>query len=585
MIKHRLPGVRSILMATSALLLVIALACGTSATATPVPRTATTAPAATKAPVAAAAPATAVPTAAVAAVSPAGLLRSPDANPKRGGIFKAGGLGDLAHYDIHQCATLACINPYLANFDNLVRFSPFEPGLTVVTSDLAKSWEISADGLTYTFRLRDGVKFHDGTPFSSADVKATFDRIIFPPAGVFSARKGNFEAVKEVKVVDPLTVQFVLKDPRGFFLQAVALSWNVIESKKVLEENSYDLKRAKLRPGTGPFKLVDLKPNELWKYEKNKDYWNPELPYVDGMEFTVLNFGPPTGAAFLAGQLDYAYGIDPLTAKKSEGIKGFKVSVVKSPSFLAFWPNHEKKPYSDARVRKAMDLVLNKAALRKAQEDIQTPSPEGWLTHVDPHFPAWWEKAQNQPGYRVPTAEDLAEAKKLMAEAGYADGIKNQKFLVRAVPFQEAWAPVAQALLKQHLNIETNITVMPGGTIYEAMNKGDFDLAVQATGMDLATVQNYWALLFRTGGDQNWERYSSKEFDALFEKIVRESDPAMLAELVRQGIAILDRDVPISIWSGGASWQGWKEYVKGHKIWLRGIGYDPLRWETIWLDK
>lgn len=583
MIRHFWP--RLILLALPATLLAIAVACGSSAPGTPKPQaTSVAAPAATTGPTAAA-KAPAAPAAAPAATSRVGLLRPPEANPKRGGILKIGGLADLAHYDLHQCATLACIYPMGAMFDNLVRFSPFESGLTVVIPDLAKSWEISSDELTYTFHLRDGVKFHDGTPFSADDVKATLDRIIFPPVGVFSARKGNFEAVKEVKVVDPMTVQVILKEPRGFLLQALALSWNVIESKKVLEANNYDLKRARSRPGTGPFKLVDLKPNELWKYEKNQNYWNPELPYVDGIEITVLNFGPPTGAAFLAGQLDYAYGIDPLTAKRAEGTQGYKVSIVKSPSFLAFWPNHEKKPFGDARVRKAMNLVLNKAAIMKAQEDIQTPSPEGWLTHVDPLFPAYWEKAKNQPGHRVPTAEDITAAKKLMAEAGYADGIKNVKLIVRGVPFQEAWAPVVQALLKQYLNIETNITVLPGGLIYETMNKGDFDLALQATGMDLATVQNYWALMYRTGGDQNWERYSSPEFDALFTKILRESNPAKFAELVRQGIEILDRDVPNSIWSGGASWQGWKDSTKGHKIWLSAIGYDPRRYETWWLDK
>jgi peptide/nickel transport system substrate-binding protein len=568
--------------------LALAIACGAAEKAAP-----TTAPAAAKAPATAATPiatkaapaATAVPTAAPAPTTGTGLIRAPEANPQRGGIFKQAVLSNPAHHDLHQCATLACIAPMAPMFDNLVRFSPFEPGLTVVIPDLAKSWDVSADGLTYTFRLRDGVKFHDGTPFSADDVKATFDRIIFPPKGVFSARKANLEAVKEVKVIDPLTVQLVLREPRGFLLQVLALSWNTIESKKVLEANNNDLKRAKGRPGTGPFKFLDQRQDEFWKYEKNRDYWNPDLPYVDGMETLSTNFGPPTAAVFLAGQVDYAYGIDPISAKRASGTKGFNVSVVKSPSFLAFWPNHTKKPFNDVRVRKAMDLVLNKAAINKAQEDIQTPSQEGWLTHVDPLFAAYWEKAKNQPGYRVPTADDIAEAKRLMGEAGYAGGLKNVGLIVRDVPFQTAWAPVVQALLKQHLNIETNITVSPGGNIYEVLNAGDFDLALQATGMDLAAVQNYWQLLFRTGGDQNWERYSSPEFDAIFDKIIKEGDRTKVAELVRQGIQILDRDVPISIWSGGASWQGWTDRLKGHRIELKAIGYDPDRWETVWLQK
>jgi len=470
-------------------------------------------------------------------------------------------------------------------FDNLLRFSPFEPGLTVVIPDLAKSWEMSPDGLTYTFHLRDGVKFHDGTPFSADDVKATFDRIIFPPPGVVSFRKDSFDAVKEVKVVDPLTVRFSLSEPRGSLLQVVALSWNTIESKKVLEANNYDLKRARGRPGTGPFKFQDQRAGEFWKFERNSSYWNPELPYVDGIELTSLAFGPPTGAAFLAGQLDFAYGIDPVTAQRAKGIKGLNTSVVRTPAFFGLWPNMDHKPFGDVRVRQALNLVLNKDAINKAMEEIQVPDPVGWLAASDPRAPAYWGQAKNQPGWRTPTSEDIATAKGLMAEAGYADGIKNVDFKVRQIPFQEAWAPVVQALLKQTLNIETKITVSQAAIHYEIMTKGDFDIATQATGMDLAIVQNYWGLLFKTGGAQNWERYSNPDFDVLFHKILVESDPNKLTDLVGQGIKLLDRDVPIIIWSGSGTLQGWKDRLKGHRMELRATGYDPNRWDTAWLGK
>jgi peptide/nickel transport system substrate-binding protein len=125
-------------------------------------------------------------------------------------------------------------------------------GKTVIP-DLAYQWEVSSDGLTYTFHLRDGVTFHDGAPLTAEDVKASFDHIIFPPAGILSPRKSVFDAVKEVTVVDPLTVQFVLSAPRGFFLEAIASGWNVIYRKKTLEDNHFDLKRLKIAPGTGPF--------------------------------------------------------------------------------------------------------------------------------------------------------------------------------------------------------------------------------------------------------------------------------------------------------------------------------------------
>jgi len=569
-------------MALAVLLLTTAVACGT---AEPKPTSTVAAPAPAPAATKPAAAAPAVPTAAPTPTAKSLTLRAPEANPKRGGTLKVGNLADLAHYDLHQCATLACSAPLVPMFDGLVRFDPFEKGFTVVAPDLARSWEVSGDGLTYTFHLRDGVKFHDGTPFSADDVKATYDRIIFPPAGVVSFRKDLLDTVKEIKVIDPLTVQFILKEPRGFLLQAIALTWNTIESKKVLEANTSDLKRAKGRPGTGPFIFVDHKPGEIWRYERNQKYWNAEVPYVDRLEVLHFNRGAPVGAAFLAGQVDIADGLDPESFARANKAKGFVAYEYVPPGIHGLWINQEHKPFNDVRVRKAMNLVLNKAAIIKAMDGVQAATQEGWLVAADPLFPAYWEKAKNQPGWRVPIAEDIAEAKRLMAAAGYADGLKNVDFKTRDVPFQQAWSPVVQALLKQQLNIETKITVSQAAIHYEVMNKGDFDIATQATGMDLTATQVYWPVLFRTGAAQNWSRYSNPEMDALLDKLVRERDEAKVAALVRQGIEILDRDVPTIFWSVSVVQHGWRDYVKGHRFELKAHAYDQMRYETVWLDK
>src|SRR5437867_11242359 len=119
-------------------------------------------------------------------------------------------------------------------YDTLLRYNPLDGGKTIIP-DLAYTWEMSSDGLTYTFYLRDGVMFHDGAPLTADDVKANFDHIIFPPPGILSPRKSVFDAVQEVKVVDPLTVQFILSVPRTFFLAAIASRRNVSSRKQALE--------------------------------------------------------------------------------------------------------------------------------------------------------------------------------------------------------------------------------------------------------------------------------------------------------------------------------------------------------------
>ena len=229
-------SVKSIVSVASALLLVFVLACGGTAPAEPQPQApaapqaqaqpaaATAAPAAQTAPTAmpneepTATPfATAVPTVppkVQAETPPRLMLKAPEANPKRGGVMQWAGLSDSPHFDMHQCNTAACAQPQGVYFDNLLRYSPFDGGVEVIP-DLAYAWEVSDDGLVYTFHLREGVMFHDGAELTSEDVKATFDRIIFPPVGMISPRQSVFLAVEEVRTVDPLTVEFVLEAPPG----------------------------------------------------------------------------------------------------------------------------------------------------------------------------------------------------------------------------------------------------------------------------------------------------------------------------------------------------------------------------------
>src|SRR5215831_16267197 len=156
----------------------------------------------------------------------AGMLRAPEPNPKRGGILKWGGLANSTLYDLHQTGTIANMGPQAPMYDLLVQADPVN--WNVIIPDLAKSWKVADDGLTYTFYLREGVKFHDGAPLTAEDAVASFNHIIFPPAGVISPRRGLFEAVKEVVATEELTVEFRLKEPSGFLLRAIGSGFNVI---------------------------------------------------------------------------------------------------------------------------------------------------------------------------------------------------------------------------------------------------------------------------------------------------------------------------------------------------------------------
>src|SRR5438093_2601971 len=165
-------------------------------------------------------------------------LRAPEPQAKRGGVLRYGFITAPAHFDVHQQgATLVQICMY----DNLVRRDPRDSGQTIIP-DLAHSWEIAKDGKTYTFFLRKGVKFHDGGDFTAEDVKATYARLITPPAGFSSPRTPLFSSVSEVNIRDPHTIEFKLNEarPKSFMLGAFASGWNIIVRKKTLEDNNYN---------------------------------------------------------------------------------------------------------------------------------------------------------------------------------------------------------------------------------------------------------------------------------------------------------------------------------------------------------
>lgn len=443
-----------------------------------------------------------------------GLLMAPESNPKHGGVLKWGGLASSTFLDIHQSASISVMGPQAPMYDLLVQVDPVTWG--AIIPDLAKAWSISDDGLTYSFTLRDGVKFHDGADLKAEDVEASFTQIIFPPEGVLSPRKGIFEAVREVVAVDDKTVEFRLKAPRGFLLRAIAGGFNVIVRKQTLEDNGYDLRNIADYPGTGPFRYVSFEPKVQWTVEKNPDYWNPGLPYLDGIETFALGVGPATAAACLANEVDFCFLIGPAGEKEAATKPGLNTARLLPTSANGFLMNNSSEGLSDARVRRAIHLVLDKPALLEAVSDISPVLPGGWLMPTDPAFDDYWSEAQDQPGWRSPTAGDFAEAKQLMVDAGFGDGIKGLDFLVRKpVAHWVRWAPIVQDILKRQLNIESEIRTVDSGPFAEALGSGNFDLTITGLNATLPSVADYWTNWIGSEGGVNTYGYSNSAFDGI----------------------------------------------------------------------
>ena len=513
-------------------------------------------------------------------------LKAPEANPKSGGVLRYGITMRPPHFDIHQSGTINNLGSQGAMFDNLIRRDPRDSGRTIIP-DLAHGWEIAKDGKTYTFFLRKGVQFHDGAELTADDVKATFDRIAKPPQGISIPRSILFKTVSEINARDKYTVEFKLSEarPTAFIMSAIASGWNVIVRKKTLEDNNYNLRKVEIYPGTGPFRSVRRVENEIWVMEKNPNYWNKPLPYLDGIEFYhALPFSTELGSAILSGRVDYIRITDPVTARKAKATPGLSTTAFNQSVIQGTWINSKRKPFDDPRMRRALHLAFDRPALIDVVKDV-TPMRVGGFIYPFSEFAAPPEELSKRVGYQTDTGAALKEARALMAAAGHADGLKGLDFLVRDVASFKLWAQAIQAMLQEGLDVQCNLRTVVESVWFDDTASGHFDLAIGAIVSTLLDPSDYFNAWYRTGGPQNYSFWDNPKFNALVDQIDREVDPAKRLALVRQTEAIMEEDPPVL----PVAWEKindvWYDYVKGHNPYDYFGIYDVVREDTFWLDK
>jgi ABC-type transport system substrate-binding protein len=513
-------------------------------------------------------------------------LAAPEPNPKHGGVARLGIPNRPPHFDIHQSGTFFNIGAQGCMFDNLIRRDPRDGGKTIIP-DLAHSWEIAKDGKSYTFHLRQGVQFHDDAELTADDVKATFDRIVKPPEGVSIPRSILFRAVSEITARDKYTVEFKLAEPRpiDFMMSALASGWNVIVRKKTLEDNNYNLRKVVVYPGTGPFRSVRRVENEVWVMEKNPNYWNKGLPYLDGIEFYhVLPFSPEMASAILSNRVDYVLATDPVTFRKAKTMPEISTDTHYQSVVHATWINNKKKPLDDPRVRRALNLALDHRVLVEVVKDV-APMITGGFIYPFSEFATPKEEFEKRLGHQADPTAAIKEAKGLMAAAGYANGINGLDYMVRDIAIFKLWSQAIQAMLKDALNVQCNLRTVVESVWFEDAASGHFDLAIGAIVSTLVDPSDYFNAWYGKNGPQNYSFWDNKEFQALSAQIDREVDPAKRLPLIHQAEAIMEQDPPLLPIAWETIHTVWYSYLKG----LRPQGafgvYDMVREDTFWLDK
>src|SRR3954447_19573789 len=387
-----------------------------------------------------------------------GHLGASEPEPKPGGTLEFAVTVEPDNYDCHANTSFAFLHPIAPHYSTLLKFDA--ANYPDVVGDLAESWSISPDHLTYSFKLRPNVLFHDGSKFGSADVKTSYERIIHPPPGVVSARQADYAAIARIDTPDPRTVVFHLKWPEAAMLASFASPWNCIYSAAKLAADPNFPKEHVL--GTGPFVFAEHVKGKYWSGRRWEKYFQPGRPYLDGYQ---ADFMAPEAVmkAYESGSILAEFrGASPKQRDEMAETMTDRITAQESPwlANLMVVFNTKRAPFDDARVRRALSLAIDRwgAADRQASSTflryvggVMRPgsawaTPEGELATL--------------PGFFHDLASSRAEARRLLAEAGVPD--LELQLLVRDIPMPpfagadllaESWQDVGVTTTQQRLNI------------------------------------------------------------------------------------------------------------------------------------
>ncbi len=290
-------------------------------------------------------------------------------------------------------------------------------------------------------------------------------------------------------------------------------------------------------------------------------------------------------AALLGGKIDYARTVDPVAANKIKTMPNFRFVDFYQSVIHALWVNNTKKPLNDPRVRRAMHLALDRHALVDVVKDV-TPTLVGGFTYPFSEFAASTEEQGKLLGYQRDATASIKEARRLLAEAGYDKGIKGLDFMVRELAHHKLWSVALQAMLKENLNIETNMRTVQTSVWFDEAQSGNFDVTISAIVSTLLDPSDYFNSWYITNGPQNYSKWHNEPFDKLVDQIDHELDIAKRKALIRQAEAIMEQDPPVLPVAWEKMNDAYYTYVKGHLPTSNYFGiYDVVRWDTAWLDK
>src|SRR5262252_6022780 len=504
---------------------------------------------------------------------------------KSGGVLKIYHRDSPASMSILEEATNSTEIPMMGVFNNLVLYTQdvAQNSLQSIVPDLATDWSWNEDGTELTFLLRSGVKWHDGHPFTANDVNCTWDLLLGKSQEKLRAnpRKAWYQNVETVTADADLTATFHLKRPQPAIIALLASGYAPVYPCHV---SPRDMRQHPI--GTGPFKFVEVKPNEYIKVARNPDYWKKGRPYLDGIEYTIIRNLSTAILAFVAGKFDmtFAYSVtEPLLKDVANQMPDAICELAPIGVNRSLIVNRAKPPFDNPDLRRAMALSFDRKAfvdiVTEGQGDIggvMQPPPEG-LWGMPP------EILKTLPGYDPNVQQNRTDARQIMEKLGYGpDRRLKVKVSVRDLPFFRDPSVIMIDQLKE-VYIDGELEMIDTTNWLPKVMRKDYTVGFSPVGGGPDPDQNLY-LNYGCDGELNYNGYCNPAVDALIDRQSAEADQGKRKQLVWEIERRLAEDGarPIIFYDRRATC--WQPHVKGLTIMVNSIS-NGARMEDVWLDK
>jgi len=510
-----------------------------------------------------------------------------DEEPKRGGTLNYMIPADAPpSFDAHREGTFATLYSGAPFYSVLIRVDPNNPSSTTdfvcdLCTEMPKPTE---EGKTYTFKIRDRVKWHDGSALSADDVAASWNKIIDPPEGVSSARQSHYMMVDKVEAPDRTTVVFHLKFATGAFLPALADPFSWIYKKEIIDKDPRWYEKNIL--GSGPFKFVSYEVGSAIKGVRNPDYYHRRLPYLDA--FTGL-YAPKQAVRVDAIRSDRAAvdfrNLPPAARDELVGALGDKITVQESDLNCGniFTPNQKKKPFDDVRVRRALTLAIDRWNGALALAKIATVRTVGGVVFPGSPLAANRQELESIAGFWPDIEKSRTEARRLLREAG----VERLSFELLNRDLDQPFKYMGIWLVDQWSKIGLNVTqrIVPVGPWFEAMRSENFDVTLEGNCQSVINpvldVQKY---LPRSVFTENYGNFEDQHEIDLYRQLLHEPDPA------RQRILFRNFEKYVLDEQAHELFVLWQHRIVPYRSYLKGWKAGPSFYvnqdlATVWLDR